>query len=1476
MLTKRRIIVGTIVFIFAGLLLFTFANPSKVNEGTEDTNTNVVEQEKEEKNDKIEEKVEKKEEEVKTDVVVNPTSNNNKKTNKTTTTDEKLSLRASKIAKLVTLLTKNKDDYTTDSFKDYASLVNELVKDGKLDVTDLTDKQIDEYINKLEEAINNLVELKLVGLEVSSNNDVYKRLDSIKELTFTAIYNDTLRNNNVDATTTDLFDTSVVAELKTLEFSYNNKYGKASVVYSYSVVKNDRDLLLDEFEELKNKEINEDDYTKESVENLNEVKNTDTTDLDNDELEELIEELKEAYDNLVEVKLVGLEVTPNNDTYKREEKQNKLTFIAIYNDQTKNTEVEATTTDTFDSSEVIEVASMEYSYTEKGETATVDYIYTVVKNRRDLLLDRLEELLNKEINEDDYTTESLNNVEEAKKIDVDNLTDDELESAIDNLEEAINNLEKLVLIGLEVTPNNDSYIRDEKQHELVFTAIFNDELRNKPVTATTTDTFVTNKLGNNKEMTYTYADKKYGEVSTKYIYSVSGNDRDDYLDDLLNKEINEDDYTTESIENLNEAKDVNPEDLTSDELEESIEKLEKAYEELVELKLVGLEITPNNDSYIRDEKQHKLAFTAIFNDESRNKPVTATTTDTFNTNKLGNNKEMTYTYTDEKYGEISAKYIYSVSVNDRDDYLNELLNKEINEDDYTTDSIENLNEAKDVDPEDLTSEELEEAIEKLEKAYEELVELKLVGLEVTPNNDTYTRGTKEQNKLTFTAIFNDESRNKTVSATTTDTFNTSSVDTYAMTYTYTDHGTKTVIYNYTVVKNRRDLLLERLEELLSKVFNKDDYTTITYNNYVEAKNIDVDSLSDDELESAIDNLEEAINSLEKLELVNLTVSSNNDTYERKASQKELTFTAIFNDEARNKNVVPTTNDTFDSSSNGTKSMTYTYTDHGTKTVTYNYTVVRNEDDKVIVGLEAELSQSEFGYKTEVNIKNYLTVKLVAKDGVKEETTDYEVEGFTTAELTSGKELTVSNGEFNDSLTYTVVRTEEGKQLKSIEVKLDSENYDWNSTSYTREVIATDNDGTKYDVTNEVEVLEDFDTTTIGEKEYKVSYTKNEVTKEASTTYTVVRTNAGMVLDHITATLSKDKFERSTTENVKDSLTVTAFDVDGTSYVLNKNEYDTSRFHVSKLGKYTLTISYTKNHVKKTTTVDYEVVKNADDLKIKSVKVTLTKKNYAVNEEIEGLTVEVTYGYGNKEVIDTCTNDFNSATAGYNKTLTVTCDSAKGTATYSVHNDELKGIKATLNRTDGKYSVNSDISVKVEYIDEYNRSTELRARDYSISPALSTSTLGEHKSKITYKTYETTVTYNVSEAYLFDLKIVDHMLVELKESYDEFIDVTKIKVTYTDSETKEFKKSNNEITMISYESKTCDYFGSCVYVKPVYRTDAFDQVDGVYKDVSKIEVFYGKSKEANSLYHSYKLNYTVKNGNITFDGFTDLNTTYHKQ
>jgi len=49
MLNKRRIIVGTIVFIFAGLLLFTFANPSKVNEGTEDTNTNVVEQEKEEK-----------------------------------------------------------------------------------------------------------------------------------------------------------------------------------------------------------------------------------------------------------------------------------------------------------------------------------------------------------------------------------------------------------------------------------------------------------------------------------------------------------------------------------------------------------------------------------------------------------------------------------------------------------------------------------------------------------------------------------------------------------------------------------------------------------------------------------------------------------------------------------------------------------------------------------------------------------------------------------------------------------------------------------------------------------------------------------------------------------------------------------------------------------------------------------------------------------------------------------------------------------------------------------------------------------------------------------------------------------------------------------------------------------------------------------------------------------------------------------
>ena len=708
-----------------------------------------------------------------------------------------------------------------------------------------------------------------------------------------------------------------------------------------------------------------------------------------------------------------------------------------------------------------------------------------------------------------------------------------------------------------------------------------------------------------------------------------------------------------------------------------------------------------------------------------------------------------------------------------------------------------------------------------------------------------------------------------------------------MTYTYTDSKNRTASakYSYTVVKNNRDLLLDKLNELLVNKLDKDLYTTDSYNNYENTLKVIPEKLTDKQLEEAIKKIEEAIEKLVELKLERLEVTPNNDTYARGTEkQKALTFKAVYNDKYRTGNVTDVkTNDKFDTTTNGSKSMTYTYTDKKNRTasVKYNYTVVRNNEDKKIVGITAKLSKTEFGYLTNEDVKGYLTVETVAKDGKKEATTNYKVEDFSTKTLGENELKVIYNPDkkLTTTLKYTVVRTEEGQVLKSLEVKLNSKEYGWKTTAYTSTVTATDNDGTKYDVTTSATIVKGLDTNSLGEKEYKVSYTKNGVTKEATTKYTVVRTEAGKKLDYITVSLSDSTFKRESKESeAKKRLTVTAYDLDGTSYKVT--DYSTN-FDASEIGNKELIVVYVKENVTKSAKVNYTVVKNDEDLKIKKVDVSLSKTNYAIDEEIEGLEVEVTYGYGNKEKLTTCSNDFNSKSAGH-KTLTVNCDGTKGTTSYSVYNNNLKALSAKLNRSDAKYITNSPISVEVKYTDEYNVTKVVDKKDYSIDKELSTKTSGKFTSKITYKGLEATVSYTVSEEYLFDVSVVDSKYVKVIESYMDFIDITKLVVTYTDKDQTTYKASyyGNKITMVGYKEEKVDDKGRTYYTYPEYHTDNFEKDTffgffGDYKVPAKIEIYYGRAKDMDSKYHSYKLTYTVKDGKVVFNKFEDLNNEYNK-
>ena len=97
-------------------------------------------------------------------------------------------------------------------------------------------------------------------------------------------------------------------------------------------------------------------------------------------------------------------------------------------------------------------------------------------------------------------------------------------------------------------------------------------------------------------MTYAYTDT-YGTASIDYNYSVVENERDLYLVELIGRTFDKDVYTSESINNVKEAQKVNPSELTIEEVEETIETIEKAISELVEIKLVELQVSSNNDEY---------------------------------------------------------------------------------------------------------------------------------------------------------------------------------------------------------------------------------------------------------------------------------------------------------------------------------------------------------------------------------------------------------------------------------------------------------------------------------------------------------------------------------------------------------------------------------------------------------------------------------------------------------------------------------------------------------------------------------------------------------------------------------------------------------------------------------------------------------------------------------------------------------------
>ena len=231
--------------------------------------------------------------------------------------------------------------------------------------------------------------------------------------------------------------------------------------------------------------------------------------------------------------------------------------------------------------------------------------------------------------------------------------------------------------------------------------------------------------------------------------------------------------------------------------------------------------------------------------------------------------------------------------------------------------------------------------------------------------------------------------------------------------------------------------LKELNELLNKDYTiyKDTKTNDTYQNLIntvsEIKNSIPTTI--EKIEEAIEKINNALNSLQDVVLVNLTISSNNDVYIVNSSINSLTITAVYNDTTKNKVLTKndyTVNKSFDSKTVGNKSITYTYKN---KQVIYNYVVkysneqLKSKVNSIEATLKEKISLSKTEYKivfnklqSDVNIKsinvtknnkvlNNITLTKISHDTYSMSRSDY----FTLV----NNNTTIANKKIN--ITYTI-------------------------------------------------------------------------------------------------------------------------------------------------------------------------------------------------------------------------------------------------------------------------------------------------------------------------------------------------------------------------------------------------------------------------------------------------------------------------
>ncbi|MEG1597839.1 MAG: DUF5011 domain-containing protein, partial [Bacilli bacterium] len=387
-----------------------------------------------------------------------------------------------------------------------------------------------------------------------------------------------------------------------------------------------------------------------------------------------------------------------------------------------------------------------------------------------------------------------------------------------------------------------------------------------------------------------------------------------------------------------------------------------------------------------------------------------------------------------------------------------------------------------------------------------------------------------------------------------------------------------------------------------------------------------------------------------------------------------------------------------------------------------------------------------------------------------------------------------NGNKAEEVQRTVIveRNDFDKTLLKIVATITKTEFKHGENLSTLIVTAYDNDGTTYDITNNIETKNNFNSETLGSKELKVTYKD----KESIVLYKVVRNDWDKTIKTLTAVLEKDIYKRL---EPMSNIVVTRIDNDNTATILKLGEYKISKFNSQTVTTSPRSIVITYDGL---TAIDsYIVERNDFDKTLLKIVATITKTEFKHGENLSTLIVTAydndgtTYDITNN--IET-KNNFNSDILG-SKELKVTYKDKESIVLYTVvKNDwdkELNRIEATLAKAEFQRDEELSTLTVMAFNNDgtYYDVTALTTNDFN------STTIGDKKLKVTYLNKETELSYKIVRNEL-DKKLIEVRLstipnaqllfqVNSNPSINEHIIVTKIYYDNTEEITTVYSVNN---------------------------------------------------------------------------------------